>query len=165
MNAAAVEVLESARSSRWQIGEWLADPGDDSLRRGESTVKIEPRLMQSLVCLAECAPGIVSLDQLLDRVWRGVVVGPASVYQSISQLRRVLGETDPGTRYIETVARKGYRLVAPVHRVPAPSSADIRGEVSALPSLRSWHWPWLCTVCAALLAGGVMGWQLSQSSF
>jgi TolB-like protein/Tfp pilus assembly protein PilF len=61
-----------------------------------------------------------------------VVVGTASVYQAISQLRRLLGDTDPEPTYIATVPRKGYRLIAPIRRIvpeapvaqsPAPSTA------------------------------------------
>ena len=62
----------------------------------------------------------MSQDELLESVWTGVVVGTASVYQSMSQLRKVLGDTDDPPRYIETVARKGYRLVAKVSAPPKP---------------------------------------------
>ena len=156
-------MLAYSESTRWQIGEWVADSSDDSLRRGQNTVKIEPRLMQSLICLAECAPRVVSMEQLLETVWRGVIVGPASVYQSISQLRRMLGEVDPTARYIETVARKGYRLVATVHRIPVPIAAEVEKRSSAFAMLRSGRWPWLCAVGTALLVGGALGWQLSQT--
>ncbi len=115
-------------SAAWQIGEWIADPTDDSLTRHDASVKegvsvkIEPRLMQLLICLAASAPQVVSIEKILAEVWSGVVVGSASVYQSISQLRKTLGDTDSPPRYIETVARKGYRLVAPVSRlVPEPA--------------------------------------------
>jgi transcriptional activator of cad operon len=105
----------------WRIGEWIADPNDDSLTRGPESIKLEPRVMHLLVCLAEAAPRVVSVDQLLEAVWGNVVVGPASVYQSVSQLRKVLGDTESPPAYIETVARKGYRLIAAVS--PASSLA------------------------------------------
>jgi DNA-binding winged helix-turn-helix (wHTH) protein len=63
---------------------------------------------------------VISQDELLESVWAGVVVGTASVYQSMSQLRKVLGDSDDPPRYIETVARKGYRLIA---RVASPATA------------------------------------------
>jgi TolB-like protein/Tfp pilus assembly protein PilF len=58
---------------------------------------------------------------LLNEVWAGVVVGSASVYQAVSQLRKLLGDVDPEPTYISTVPRKGYRLVAAVKRLDAPS--------------------------------------------
>src|SRR3954470_2582961 len=97
-----------------RVGDWIADPSDDSLSRNGERVKIEPRMMRLLMCLAEAPGTVLSQQQLLDSVWAGVVVGPASVYQSASQLRKTLGDTDSPPSYIETVARKGYRLVAPV---------------------------------------------------
>ncbi|HET7812013.1 MAG TPA: winged helix-turn-helix domain-containing protein [Steroidobacteraceae bacterium] len=97
-----------------QIGDWLVDPRDDSLTRGAERIKLEPRTMRLLMTLAQAPGAVVSQDQLLETVWAGVVVGPASVYQSVSQLRKVMGDTDDPPRYIATVARKGYRLVAPV---------------------------------------------------
>lgn len=147
----------------WQIGEWVADPHDDSLSCRDSTVKIEPRLMQALMCLAQAAPRIVSVEQLLDTVWHGVIVGPASVYQSISQLRRMLGEADPATPYIETVPRKGYRLVASARRIATVPSTDASDRGSAFEVFRSRHWPWLCAVGTALIVGVAAGWQLSHS--
>jgi adenylate cyclase len=105
------------------IGEWLADPADDTLIRGSEKIKIEPRMMRLLMRLARDPGQVVSQDQLLESVWAGVVVGSASIYQSISQLRKTLGDLDETPSYIETVARKGYRLIAPVSRPTKPPVA------------------------------------------
>ncbi len=119
-------MTEEKQQGSWQIGEWIADPSDDSLTREQTIVKIEPRLMQLLVCLAQSAPQVVSMERLLTEVWSGVIVGSASVYQSVSQLRKTLGDTETEPKYIETVARKGYRLIAPVRRLtmPVPGTTD-----------------------------------------
>ena len=118
-----------------QIGDWLVDPRDDSLARGSERVKIEPRTMRLLMRLAQSPGTVISQEELLESVWTGVVVGTASIYQSMSQLRKALGDTDDPPRYIETVARKGYRLVAPVSVAPPaarpPSPAP---ELAAAPS-------------------------------
>jgi TolB-like protein/DNA-binding winged helix-turn-helix (wHTH) protein/Tfp pilus assembly protein PilF len=105
------------------IGEWIADPSDDSLTRGTERARLDPRAMQLLLRLARSAGTVVSQSTLLDDVWAGVVVSPASVYQTISQLRKALGDTQSPPSYIETVSRKGYRLVAPVSPVIAPAAA------------------------------------------
>ncbi len=102
------------RPGSWQIGDWVADPTDDTLSRGAEVSKLEPRMMRLLLRLAEHPGAVVSQDQLLINVWAGVIVGSASVYQAVSQLRKVLGDTGDKPTYIETVARKGYRLIAPV---------------------------------------------------
>ena len=97
-----------------QIGEWFVDPTLDTIARGTETHKLEPRTMRLLLCLANSAGEVVSVDRLLTEVWSGVVVGSASVYQAVSQLRKLLGDVDPNPTYIATVPRKGYRLVARV---------------------------------------------------
>jgi DNA-binding winged helix-turn-helix (wHTH) protein/TolB-like protein len=110
-----------------QIGEWQVDPALDEIRRGDELVKLEPRMTRLLVCLAERPGDVVSSDELLERVWPGVVVNPGSVYQVIALLRKSLGDEGDQPRYIATVPRKGYRLVAPVSRI-ATASAVVDAE-------------------------------------
>jgi transcriptional activator of cad operon len=70
--------------------------------------------MRLLLCLAEHAGEVVSIDDLLDQVWSDVTVAPDSVYQAVTSLRRVLGDDPKEPTYIETVPRLGYRMVATV---------------------------------------------------
>ena len=70
--------------------------------------------MRLLLCLAERAGQVVSIDELLDHVWSGVIVTPDSVYQAVASLRRLLGDDPRQPAYIATVPRLGYRLIAAV---------------------------------------------------
>ena len=70
--------------------------------------------MRLLLDLAEHAGEVVSIDDLLDRVWSGVTVTPDSVYQAVASLRRVMEDDPKEPRYIATVPRLGYRLTAAV---------------------------------------------------
>ena len=70
--------------------------------------------MRLLVCLAERAGEVVSIEDLLNQVWSEVIVSPDSVYQAVASLRRVLGDDPKQPTYIETVPRLGYRMVATV---------------------------------------------------
>ncbi len=70
--------------------------------------------MRLLLCLANRAGEVVSIDGLLSQVWPDVTVSPDSVYQAVASLRRVLGDDSKQPRYIETVPRLGYRMVAGV---------------------------------------------------
>ena len=56
----------------------------------------------------------LSVEELLDRVWAGVVVTPDSVYQAVASLRRILGDDAKEPTYITNIPRRGYSLVAPV---------------------------------------------------
>lgn len=113
-------LTSKATSGRFRVGEWLIDPALDEISRGSEIVKLEPRMMRLLCRLSEARGQVVSSQQLLDSVWAGVVVGPASVYQAISALRKILGDTEATPTYIATVLRKGYRLRATV----APIESD-----------------------------------------
>lgn len=70
--------------------------------------------MRLLLHLAARAGEVVSIDELLDRVWAGVIVTPDSVYQAVTSLRRQLGDDPKRPSYIATVPRLGYRMIAAV---------------------------------------------------
>ena len=70
--------------------------------------------MRLLLCLAEHAGEVVSIDDLLNQVWSGVIVTSDSVYQAVASLRRLLGDDPKQPTYIATVPRLGYRMVATV---------------------------------------------------
>ena len=114
-----------------RVGDWVVDPALDTISRGGVVEKLEPRAMRLLLCLVDSEGGVVSIEQLLSEVWAGVIVGSASVYQAISQLRKILGDTDPEPTYIATVPRKGYRLVATVQRVDPPARESAAGAATA----------------------------------
>jgi transcriptional activator of cad operon len=148
-----------------RIGAWRVDPALDEISKDGATVKLEPRAMRVLVCLAEHAGQVVSVDQLLDTVWKDVVVTPDSVYQSVAGLRRALGDSTKEPTYIANVLRRGYRLVAQV----APwvdAATDLNPEerrAEAIPlrlpvtpaaAPSSVRWPLAVLVVAAALAIG-----------
>ena len=142
----------NALSVRFRVGEWLIDPALDEISRGTEVVKLEPRMMRLLCRLAETHGQVVSSQQLLDSVWSGVVVGSASVYQAISALRKILGDSEATPTYIATVLRKGYRLLAAVEPVaivatnaaaPAelkPAATPIAGSRASARAWLSAHW-------------------------
>jgi len=97
-----------------RIGEYRVEPALDQISCNGAVSKLEPRGMSLLICLARHAGQVVSVDQLLDEVWTGVVVNPDSVYQTVATLRKILKDDPKDPRYIANVVRRGYRLVAPV---------------------------------------------------
>ena len=98
----------------FRIGQWRVDPALDEISRDSKTIEFEPRTMRDLVCLAEHAGEIVSVNQLLDTVWKDLVVTQYSVYQAVGALRRALGDDSKDPTYIASVLKRGYRLIAPV---------------------------------------------------
>jgi transcriptional activator of cad operon len=97
-----------------RIGTWRVNPASAEISRDGETARLEVRTMRLLLCLAEHTGEVVSIDDLLNQVWSGVIVSPDSVYQAVASLRRLLGDDAKQPIYIETVTRLGYRLVATV---------------------------------------------------
>ena len=136
-------------TSPLQIGDWHVDPGTDTISQGQETQKLEPRTMRLLMLLAQSEGAVVSADRMLAEVWPGVIVSPASVYQAVSRLRRLLRDTDPSPTYIATVPRKGYRLVAPVRPVePVPTPTEEETQNSR-------RWPLLAGLGGLLLIAAI----------
>jgi len=153
-----------------QIGEWIVNPSLDSISKGTETQKLEPRTMRLLLCLAGSAGEVVSVDRMLNEVWTGVVVGSASVYQAVSQLRKLLGDVDPEPTYIATVPRKGYRLIAAVRRLETADesapSADASPIVDAPPARRRTRMAIVGggALLIALIAVGAVVWRKTSTS-
>jgi transcriptional activator of cad operon len=97
-----------------RIGAWCVNPTLGQISREGETARVEVRTMRLLLCLAEHAGEVVSIDDLLNQVWTDVTVTPDSVYQAVASLRRLLGDDPRQPTYIATVPRLGYRMVATV---------------------------------------------------
>ena len=98
----------------FRIGECLIEPRQNRIVRGEIEVRLEPRVMDVLVCLAEHAGEVVSRETLNAQVWGNVIVTDQAVTNCISELRHHLGDDRSAHRVIETIPKRGYRLTAPV---------------------------------------------------
>jgi transcriptional activator of cad operon len=95
--------------------------------------------MRLLLCLAEHANEVVSIDDLLNHVWFDVIVSPDSVYQAVASLRRLLGDDLKHPSYIVTVPRFGYRMVATVSPWTGPSVKSDSIEERAIAQKGSPH--------------------------
>jgi DNA-binding winged helix-turn-helix (wHTH) protein len=89
------------------------DPVQRVLTRGDQLIPLTPKAFELLLALVESEGRLVEKDELLKRVWPDTFVEEGSLAQNISVLRKTLSETGGG-QYIQTIARRGYRFVAPV---------------------------------------------------
>lgn len=128
MSASADDSHRPPRGSL-AIGQWLVDPQSNELRRGSEAVRIEPKAMDVLMLLAERAGRPVSREELFAAVWPGVVVGDEALTQTINKLRKAFGDASRSPSYIETIAKRGYRLIAEVR--PWPAAGAISGPAPA----------------------------------
>jgi TolB-like protein/tetratricopeptide (TPR) repeat protein len=128
-----MSLITSAGHSSLRIADLRVDPALDEICKAGHTIKLEPKAMQLLICLAERAGEVVSVEELLDRVWRDVVVSPDSVYAAVAALRRTLGDDPKTPKYIANVVRRGYRLIAPVSQWVDPPGVQPASAASAPP--------------------------------
>lgn len=110
----------------FRIGDCLIEPRQNRIVRGDSEVRLEPRVMDVLVCLAARAGEVVSRDTLNEEVWANVVVTDQAVTNCISELRHHLGD-GPTHRVIQTIPKRGYCLAASVQLAQARSPEDPAG--------------------------------------
>ena len=134
-----------------RVGEWSVDPQANTLARdGQEATRLEPKAVEVLVRLARRPAEVVGRDELLADVWPGVVVGDDALTQAIIKLRKALGDDARQPRYIETISKRGYRLIAPVE--DASESAPEPPAVAPPPLVTRRRWAWAGALAVALLA-------------
>src|SRR4051812_20037181 len=109
----------SAPVTAMRIGNWTVEPAANELSQGGEVVRLERKVMEVLVFLAERPGQVISREALLSAVWSNIVVGDDALTQAVIKLRKALRDTARSPRYIETISRRGYRLIASIQRLPA----------------------------------------------
>src|SRR5689334_7905531 len=100
-------------SRQFTFGDLHFDPRTGELRRGGRVVKLTPRAAAVLSELAASAQQLVTKQELIERVWDGRAVGDDALTSCIQELRDTLGDDARRPRFIETLHRRGYRLMLP----------------------------------------------------
>ncbi len=121
----------------FNLGDWEVLPGQGLLRRGEEEIRPEPKVLSVLLALARRDGNLVTKDELIDEVWDGKAFSDEPILRCIHLLRSHFGDKRP-YRYIETLQRRGYRLIQPVElhveSEPADDTDDAAGK-----SVRLWR--------------------------
>jgi len=98
----------------YRFGPYTLDLFRQQLCCNGQPIALRPKTWAVLVHLVSQAGNLVTPQELLDSVWANTFVTPEVAGVSVRELRKVFATYTPGTRYIQTVARRGYRFVAPV---------------------------------------------------
>lgn len=98
----------------FRLGPWIVRPDLCRVEADGKSIPLEPKAMGVLLCLAEHAPQVLTREQFIEHVWNGRMVTDEVLSRAISLLRGVLGDDAQHPRFIRTVPRVGYALVAPV---------------------------------------------------
>lgn len=116
---------------QFAFGVFRFDPRTGQLWRKDSEVKLSPRAAAVLHLLVERAQGLVTKQELFDRVWGGMAVGDDALTSCIQELRRALGDDARSPHVIETRHRRGYRLLMPATSIAYRSNAAEPARLSA----------------------------------
>ena len=147
-------MVQSSKANRFTVGQWTVTPALDRLERNGNSVTIEPKAMAVLVYLARRAGQVISGKDLTAAVWNERAVGDDAVYQRIHRLRTVLEDDPHHVHYIETIPRKGYRLVAPVEFLHGEEQKDSMPVWRRRPGFAT-----ALTIAVLLVGATFMAWQ------
>jgi DNA-binding winged helix-turn-helix (wHTH) protein/Tfp pilus assembly protein PilF len=136
----------------FRLGDWVVHPQDGTLRSGGASRRLEPQVMDLLVFLASRSGGVVSKQEILDHVWKGSLVSDDALTGAIYQLRKALGDDARRPRFIETIPKRGYRLLVAAGAPDAPA-AESAGRRPA-----GWS---LAAVLAVLALAGTAAWYVA----
>ncbi|MDO8835109.1 MAG: winged helix-turn-helix domain-containing protein [Vicinamibacterales bacterium] len=120
---AATAVRQDAASAPltcdFRVDGWLIRPSRNRLEKGPTSIRVRPQLIDVLACLAAHPGQVVSKDQLLSIVWNDRFVAESGVARCVAELRQLLADDARKPRVIETISKRGYRLIAPVESLPS----------------------------------------------
>ena len=122
-------------STVYEIGPFRLDTAAGVLSRGGTPVPLGGRAVAVLTALVKQPNAFVRKETILDAAWPGVIVEEVNLAVQVSAIRRVLAQAPGGERWVETLARRGYRFVGPVIEIHdnVPRHGNGRGELSNLP--------------------------------
>src|SRR5215475_3410697 len=99
----------------FRFGDFALDTDQRVLLRDGKPVALTPKVFETLLILVANSGRIVEKDELMNRLWPDTFVEEANLASNIKQLRKSLGDDARQPVFIETVARRGYRFIAPVN--------------------------------------------------
>ena len=117
----------------FRLGDWEVLPLRGVLRRDGREEKPEPRVFGVLIALAKRDGDLVTRDELVDELWDGRPTSDEPINRCLSQLRRHLGDKSRPHRYVETLTRRGYRLLQPIEPLEPAEPADPVPEAAPAP--------------------------------
>ncbi len=103
--------MPASFGEKYQFGEFELDTTELVLRRNDQLVSLTPKALQVLTFLVRNSGRVVWRKEMLEALWPDSIVEDSNLTVIISTLRKALGESDNGNRFIETVAKRGYRFV------------------------------------------------------
>jgi len=115
--------VPSELTNDFKVGEFIANRSLNVLVREASTTSIEPKVMEVLYYLAARQNQVITRQELMDNLWQSQV-SDGAVSRVVGLLRKALGDNSESPEYIQTVAKKGYCLIAEVESIAAETQSS-----------------------------------------
>jgi len=151
---------------RIQIGDWECQPQANRLTHGDTVAELEPQVMDLLLVFADRPGEVLTKTEIIEAVWGEVIVNDDALSRALWKLRRALGDDAKSPRYIETVPKRGYRLIADVSYPPSAAEvaalvAHMQGEDSSGQGFGRWRAAVIVSIFAVIGFAGTAvleGW-------
>jgi DNA-binding winged helix-turn-helix (wHTH) protein/Tol biopolymer transport system component len=159
----------SALQNGFRVGEFYqVDQALNSVTGPAGTTRLEPKVMQVLVCLAEHAGEVVTKERLMRTVWPDAFVSDDVLTRCISELRRVFGDDAKEPRFIQTIPKSGYRLIAAVSSnaerdLAAPRQDGTKEQVPAVAQATRHKLVLMLLGVVLITAVAVGGWWIAST--
>src|SRR5262245_7660432 len=152
----------SRLAAPFRLGDWEVHPEDGTLRSAAEVRRLEPQHMDLLVFLAGRPGEVVAKQQLFAGVWDGRIVSDDALIGAVSQVRKALGDEARTPRFIETIPKRGYRLLVPPAAPElepseaAALTAKLEPALSVGPPRRGWQRLGAGVAAGALLVAAIL---------
>lgn len=109
-------------SGAFLLGDWAVYPDSNELVMRDRRVKLETKVMEALVYLCKNSERVISKEELIDSVWGQAPLSPNLINVAIRSIRKALDDDAKQPKYLETIRKRGYRLLVPVQKLSTTSN-------------------------------------------
>jgi TolB-like protein/DNA-binding winged helix-turn-helix (wHTH) protein/Flp pilus assembly protein TadD len=142
----------------FRLGAWLVHPAQCRLSKDGQTVQVRAKVMDLLTYLATHPGEVIPKDRLLDDVWGTRDVSESALTRTITELRQALGDDAEQPRLLETIQKRGYRLIAPVVSISGAADAADQGAPTAVKTGAD-SWKKVAGLIAVVLLAVIVVWN------
>ena len=124
--------MQTTPPGAYSFGPFVLDTGSYRLMRGNTVVQVSPKIIDLLLYLVVRPSVLVTKDELFKALWPDVAVTDNALTQAVSELRQALGDDPSKPKYVQTVARRGYRFVATVVSGASPTASRVEAPAETI---------------------------------
>ncbi|HSR51712.1 MAG TPA: winged helix-turn-helix domain-containing protein [Acidobacteriota bacterium] len=138
-----------------KLGGWIIDPSSNVLKNGGEVRHLSPKSMDVLNYLLQRRGEVVSKDEIISEVWQDQYISEQVINNAIWSIRKALDDNARSPRFLETIPKRGYRLLEPDRPLSFRSADSTRLTAGWLKTLKTaaGHWTWLAAVVLVAAVG------------